>query len=183
MTIQNKQEINIESYTLDPLDKMTEQDALIIIALYVCITSEVYNGYHHSIDRTMDLAMKENLIHESLETEIERKNFIRAAHLAASLNLNNDEIEKLRNQALCRMAALCRNAHGTKILAQSYGYSKQEVKQILEEHARQTEKSEDSRLSKACYDSSSGKYLTFVEWINHFLEKWNKLQVRCTPVN
>jgi len=123
----------------------------------------------------MDLAVIEKSKHESLETEIERKNFIRAAHLAVTLNLSNDEIARFRYQALCRMAAFCRNAPGTKILAQNYGFSKQEVKQILEEHARQMEESEDSRLSKACYDCSSGKYLTFEEWIIHCIEKWHKL--------
>jgi hypothetical protein len=44
-------------------------------------------------------------------------------------------MESLRYQALCLMAETHRSAHGTKILAQKYGYSKKEVKQILEEHA------------------------------------------------
>lgn len=123
----------------------------------------------------IDLNKEENSKYKSLETEIERKNFVGAAYLTESLGLEKAEIEKLHRQALCRMAALCRNAHGTKTLALLYGYSKQEVKQILEEHARLIEGSEDNKLLNACYDCSSGKYLTFFEWINHFLERWTKL--------
>ena len=53
----------------------------------------------------LDLTMEEISKNAALKTEIERKNFTRAAQLAASLNLNNDELENLRYQALCRMAA------------------------------------------------------------------------------
>ena len=92
--------------------------------------------------------------------------------MAASLNLNNDEVEKLRYQALCRMAALYRNVHGVKILAQQYGYSKQEVKQIIEKHAKQMRKRGNSKPLNACNDCSTAKYLTFEEWINLWIEKW-----------
>ena len=85
----------------------------------------------------LDLIKEENSKNAALRTEIERKSFTRAAQLAASLNLNNDELEKLRYQALYQMAAHYRNAHGVKILAQQYGYSKQEVKQILMRYANQ----------------------------------------------
>lgn len=44
----------------------------------------------------LDLTIEENSKNEVLKTEIEHKNYTRAAHLAASLNLNNDEIENLR---------------------------------------------------------------------------------------
>jgi hypothetical protein len=113
--------------------------------------------------------------HEALETEIERQNYARAAQLAESLNLKNDEIEKLRYQALCQMAALYRNPHGTKALAQQYDYSKKEVKQILVEHAKQMREKGNSRPLKACYDCTTGKYLTFEEWINHCIDRWHKL--------
>ena len=125
----------------------------------------------------LDLTTEINSKKEELKTEIERKNYIRAAHLAASLNLNNDELENLRNQALCRMAAHYRNAHGVKILAQEYGYSKQEVKHILETHANQMREKGNSRPLKSCYDCITGKYLTFEEWINLCIEKWHKLDV------
>ena len=123
----------------------------------------------------LDLTMKENSKNAALKTEIERKNFTRAAQLAASLNLNNDELENLRYQALCRMAAHYRNAHGVKILAQEYGYSKQEVKQILGRYANQMREKGDIKPLGICYDSSSGKYLTFDDWIIHCIEKWHKL--------
>jgi len=123
----------------------------------------------------LDVSIEENSKYAALKTEIEGKNFTRAAQLAASLNLNNDEIENLRYQALCRMAAHNRNVHGVKILAQENGYSKQEVKQILENYVKQMREKKNSRPLGVCYDSSSGKYLTFEDWIIYCIEKWHKL--------
>ena len=123
----------------------------------------------------LDLTMEEISKNAALKTEIERKNFTRAAQLAASLNLNNDELENLRYQALCRMAAHYRNAHGVKILAQESGYSKQEVKQILGRYANQMREKGNIKPLGVCYDRSSGKYLTFEDWIIHCIEKWHKL--------
>ena len=125
----------------------------------------------------LDLIKEENSKNAALRTEIERKSFTRAAQLAASLNLNNDELEKLRYQALYQMAAHYRNAHGVKILAQQYGYSKQEVKQILMRYAKQLREKGNSRSLKVCYDSITGNYLAFEEWINLCIEKWHKLKV------
>ena len=122
-----------------------------------------------------DLTTGKNSKLETLEAEIERKNFTRAAHLAQSLNLNKDEIEKLRRQALQQMAAYYRNAHGIKILAQQYGYSRQEVKKILKKYAGQMKEKGNTRPLKACYNIATGKYLTFEEWIIYLMEKWPKL--------
>jgi len=121
--------------------------------------------------------MEENSKHEALKTEIERENYTRAAYLAASLHLADNELKRIQYQALWHMAAIYRNAHGTKALAQQYGYSKQEVKQNLEDHAKQMRKRGNSRPFKARYDCATGKYLTFEEWINLCIEKWHKLQI------
>ena len=72
MTFQNQQVKNIEPYIVDPPEIMTIQDALITIAMYVCITSEVYNGYHHSIDKTLDLAEKSFCFAEDSEGILQR---------------------------------------------------------------------------------------------------------------
>ena len=45
----------------------------------------------------LDLKLKNNSKNDVLEAEIERKNYTRAAHLAASPNLNNEEMEILRS--------------------------------------------------------------------------------------
>lgn len=68
--------------------------------------------------------INENIL---LETEIERKNFTRAAHLAASLDLADKELKHIQHQALWQMAATYRNSHGTKALAQQNGYTNQEA--------------------------------------------------------
>ena len=131
----------------------------------------------------LDLKFKNNSKNEVLEAEIKRKNYTRAAHLAASLNLDEDEMENLRYQALWQMAASYRNFHGVKILAQQYGYSKQEVKHILETYANRMREKGNSRPLKSCYDCITGKYLTFEEWINLCIEKWHKLKVPYSESN
>jgi hypothetical protein len=131
----------------------------------------------------LDLTTERNSRQEELKIEIERKNYSRAAHLAASLKVNNEEIENLRYQALCQMAETHRNAHGTKILAQKYGYSKKEVRQILEEHAKKNSEDGSRKPLKVRYDSFSGKYLTYEDWISHSIEKWDKLKVPYSESN
>ena len=116
-----------------------------------------------------NFAAADNLKHEELKKAIEHKNFARAEQLAASLHLAGSELKRIQHQALCQMAATYRNAHGTKILAQKYGYSKQEVKQILEEYASEIREDGNSRPLKVCYDILSGKYLTFEDWIIHYM--------------
>ena len=113
--------------------------------------------------------------HEALETEIERNNFTRAAHLARSLKLTENELKRIQRRALVQMAVAYRNPHGTKALAQQFGYSKQEVKQILTERVKQNKINENIKHFKTCYDYATGKHLTFEEWINHYIEKWHKL--------
>ena len=122
----------------------------------------------------LDITAEEHSKNAELKTEIERKNFTRAVHLAESLNLDDEEVDNLRYKALCQMAETYRNTHGTKSLAQKYGYSKQEVKQILEDHASRVSEDGSGKPLKIRYDSSSGKYLTFEDWIIRFIEKWHK---------
>ena len=123
----------------------------------------------------LDLTIEEDSKKAALKTEIERKNFSRAVDLAASLNLSNEEIEILRHKSLCQMAGTYRNAFGTKILAQKYGYSKQDVKRILEEHASVIGQNGKRKPLKVCYDSFYGKYFSYEDWISHLIEKWHKL--------
>jgi hypothetical protein len=73
------------------------------------------------------------------------------------------------------MAAMNRNAIGTKILANQYGYSKEELKHILEHYV---DHKGDRKALKSRYDPRTGKYLSFKEWMNLFIENWNRLYVK-----
>ncbi len=104
---------------------------------------------------------------EAFKLEIERNNFVRAAHLASSLNLGEDKLRELRSKALWQMAAMNRNAVGTKILAKQYGYSKEEVKQILEIYL---DHKGNKKALKARYDPPTGKYLSFNDWMDLYVK-------------
>ncbi len=121
--------------------------------------------------------MNEKAGKDELRTEIERGNFERAALLAVSLGLPEEEIQKLRLKALWQMSAVYRNAPGTKRLAQRYGVSKEELREFLEKHAEEQGSQGNSKPLGPCYDMSTRKYLSFEEWMDHFLKSWEKLTV------
>ena len=111
---------------------------------------------------------------DALNGEIERNNFVRAANLASSLGVEENRLKELHSRALWQMAAMNRNPIGTKILADRYGYSKDEIKQILE----QCMDSEDnSKALKSRYDPSTSRYLSFNEWMDLLVKDWNRLDV------
>jgi adenosine deaminase len=73
------------------------------------------------------------------------------------------------------VSALYRNASGTKSLAQQYGLSKEEVKNILEKYLVEKRKAGDIKPLEPCYDHSTRKYFSFEEWMDHLLKNWDKL--------
>lgn len=121
--------------------------------------------------------MNEKASKDELGAEIERKQFVRAATLAASCGISEEEIRALRLKALWQMSAEYRNAHGTKSLAQQYGLSKQEVREFLEKHAEEKRNEGNSKPLEPCYDIGTGEYLSFEEWMERLLRNWNKLSV------
>ena len=114
-------------------------------------------------------------IKEEFESEINRKNFIRALYLAKELALPEEEIEQIAEKALWQVAGIGRNPYATKKLAIELGYSKDKIKQILIEQADKEKELGNKKSIGPCYDYRSGKYLTFEEWLNRFLKEWNKI--------
>lgn len=121
--------------------------------------------------------MNENAEKTVLSTEIERGHFIRAALEASSLGIPEEEVQDLRLKALWLMSAVYRNAPGTKKLCLQYGLSKKELKKQLEKLAESKRNEGDERPLEPCYDHNTGKYLSFEQWIDHFLRNWDKLAV------
>jgi hypothetical protein len=114
---------------------------------------------------------------DELQDEIERGHFVRAAILAASVGLPEEEIQNLRYKALWQVSAAYRNAKATKRLAQDYVISKKELGEFLEKQAEETRRQGNSKALESCYDLSTGRYLSFEEWKDHFLRNWDKLTV------
>jgi hypothetical protein len=119
--------------------------------------------------------MHEKRDHNALKTQIEGGHFVRAALIAEQLGLPEAEIRNLRFKALGQMSVIYRNAHGTKELARQYGFSREQVKQALEEFANELKKNGNVKPLEPCYDHSTGKYLRIEEWRDHYLRIWNSL--------
>ena len=110
-----------------------------------------------------------------LKAEIERSHFARAALLAASLGVDEQELRELRLKALWQMSAVFRNGPGTKRLAQEYGFSKKEVGQILREYAEKMREEGDIKPLEPCYDYKTDKHLIFEQWLDQLLKNWDKM--------
>jgi hypothetical protein len=112
---------------------------------------------------------------EDLKAEIERSHFARAALLAASLGVDEQELRDLRLKALWQMSAVFRNGPGTKGLAQEYGFSKKEVGPILREYAEKMREEGNIKPLEPCYDYKTDKHLTFEQWLDQLLKNWDKM--------
>ena len=116
--------------------------------------------------------MTDTVPKEELEREIERGHFSRAASLAVAKGLPETEIGDLRAKALWQMAAIYRNAPGTKSLAQGYGISKDELRELLERLAKEKSHAGDTKPLEPCYDLSARAHLSFEEWLQKFIKSW-----------
>jgi hypothetical protein len=114
---------------------------------------------------------------EELQEEIERGHFVRAAQLAESMGLPREELQDIRAKALWEMAAVSRNEPGTKRLAQEYGFSKQGLRELLEEYAENRRRKGDLKPFEPCYDAGTGTYLSFEGWMDFFFKKYDKVSV------
>ena len=121
--------------------------------------------------------MNEKPDKEELKAELDRGHYARAALLAMSIGLPEEEIQDLRFKALWQMSAIYRNAPGTKTLVQQYGFSKEELSKFLKQHTEEKRNVGDDKPLEPCYDHTTGKYLTFEEWIDQFFKSWDKLSV------
>ncbi|MEW6665714.1 MAG: hypothetical protein AB1512_10910 [Thermodesulfobacteriota bacterium] len=81
----------------------------------------------------------------------------------------------LRRRALGQISAVYRNAHGTRQLAQQYGISREQARQILLEFADEMKNKGNLKPLEPCYDYRTGRYLSFEEWIGHYLKTWENL--------
>lgn len=118
---------------------------------------------------------EETTLQDELKREIETKHFVRAAALAESSAVPLSEVKELREKALWQMAAVFRNAEGTRVLCGQYGLSKKEVEDLLRRWAEEQQAKGDKKTLEPTYDHATGKYLSFEEWLDQFLKHWDKL--------
>ncbi|RLB31277.1 MAG: hypothetical protein DRG87_02855 [Deltaproteobacteria bacterium] len=102
---------------------------------------------------------------------------MRTAQVAKSVDVGKEEDQDARAKALWEMAAVNRNAPGTKMLAQEYGLSKSELKGLLEQYAETRRHEGDLKPLEPCFDIRTGAYLSFEQWVVAFLKKYDKVSV------
>ena len=121
--------------------------------------------------------MSEDIGDSELKAELERKHFARAALVAASLGVEEEELRELQLEAIWQMSAEFRNAPGTKSLSEKYGFSKKEVDEFLRTRAEQKRKAGEHKVLEPCYDQGTGRYLDFDEWEQRLIRNWDKLSL------
>jgi len=119
-------------------------------------------------------SIMEKQAEQKLNTLIERGLFVQAEELARALGLEA-QAAQLRQKAICQMAAVNRNIPGTKKLAEAYGLGKAQVQEILQQYLRSATTKEKGRHLEACYDQSSGDYLSFDQWMAQLFKRWDKI--------
>ena len=112
---------------------------------------------------------------EEFDAELGKGNYVRAALLADALALTKDQRREVYGKALWEMAAVSRNALGTKQLAREFGFSKESLQEFLEDYEKKIKEQGDSKPLKPRYDFRTDKYLTFEQWTEQLFKTWVKL--------
>lgn len=118
---------------------------------------------------------EERTVQDELKSEIEAGRFVRAAALAKSAAVPLSEVKELRKKALWQMAAVFRNAGGTRLLCEEYGFSKEKAGEILRKRGEEEKSKGGTKTLEPTYDHASGRYLAFEDWLERFLKHWEKL--------
>ncbi len=112
---------------------------------------------------------------ETLEAVIRSGHFVRAAHLAGSLEEGAQVVRELQLKAIWQMAAIYRNQPGTRRLADHYGLSLAAVLDHLRAAAAENPEESGGRFRDPCYDQTTGKYLAFDDWLEQLERNWSRL--------
>ena len=117
--------------------------------------------------------MNEN--NDELRVAAENKRYVRASHLAAVQGNAPEKVDALRKEALWQMAAVFRNAVGTRILADQYGMSKKDLQDFLQNRSEEEKSRGNTKSLEPTFDCLTDRYLTFEDWVEQLTKKWSKL--------
>lgn len=116
-----------------------------------------------------------NESNDELKAAADSKRYVRALHLAASLERSEEDVDTLRKEALWQMSAVFRNASGSKILAEQYGMAKKDAEDFLRKRSEEEKERGNTKSLEPTFDYLTNRYLSFDEWLDHLLKKWDKL--------
>jgi len=114
---------------------------------------------------------------DELRSAVEKKHYVRASDLAVSLGATQERIEDLRKEALWQISAAFRNAEGTRILAEKQGLSKKQTEDYLRKRAEEERSRGNAKILEPTFDLHTNRHLTFEEWLDYLVRKWNKLSL------
>jgi hypothetical protein len=114
---------------------------------------------------------------DELRSAVEKKHYVRASNLAVSLGASQERIEDLRKEALWQISAGFRNAAGTRILAEQQGLSKKHVEDYLRKRSEEERSRGNAKILEPTFDHNTNRYLTFEEWSDYLVRKWDKLSL------
>jgi hypothetical protein len=114
---------------------------------------------------------------DELRAAAESKRYVRASHLADSSGNPVEKVDVLRKEALWQMAAVFRNAAGTRILAGQYVMSNRDVEDFLRKRLEEERGLGNTKILEPTFDYHTSRYLTFEEWLDQLMKKWDKLSV------
>jgi hypothetical protein len=105
---------------------------------------------------------------EEVERERARGNFVRAASLARQLSLDEQTVRELQRAALSQFLAEFQNFEGAARLVKEYGFTAEELRQLVEQQLARPE-----LVSQQTFSLFSGKpgHLSIAEQIRRFAEQ------------
>lgn len=122
-----------------------------------------------------ETALKERpTLEEALRKAINNRCFQAAVRLALLLNLPEDEVRNLKEQALKQIACEYRNAVATRNLAREWEIPRAQLEEILTRAVKEFEATGNLKQAGPAYDINTGKYLTLNDWVQQFLKTFDR---------
>jgi len=105
---------------------------------------------------------------EPLQREVSQRNYIQSVVLAQKQGRQGSEIRPLQALALKQMGCEYRNGQAVRYLAKEWGFSKEDLIDLLRTGTDDYERISEKKRLQECYDAKTGKYLTLRQWVERF---------------
>jgi predicted transcriptional regulator len=107
---------------------------------------------------------------DSLEEQVERRNYVAAVPIAQRLGEPQERIRELQQAAIKQYITEYRNVPGTMALLERFQFADDELDRLLEAIIEEVRRSEGKKPSWAGkrYDTKTTKYLDVEEWIARY---------------
>jgi hypothetical protein len=115
---------------------------------------------------------------DELRSAVEKQQYAKALNLAIVAGATAEQIEDLRKEALWQLSAVFRNAPGTRAFAEHQGLSRKYVEEYLRDRTEEERSRGQVKILEPTFDHYTNKYLTFEEWLDYLVRKWDKIPLQ-----